>query len=125
MYEDITASHGTMNQVTTTWAVTKAIGNTKRNTESNEQIDVDYFCSLHISIHFWLYHTFIMGKITNRYWVVEGTHKDPNDIDTLDHETETEHGPYNNEQQASEIAKSLIQRNIDDYYHRAWVITKH
>ncbi len=66
-----------------------------------------------------------MGKITNRYWVVEGTHKDPNDIDTLDHETETEHGPFNNEQQASEIAKSLIQRNIDDYYHRAWVITKH
>ena len=35
-----------------------------------------------------------MGKITNRYWVVEGTHKDPNDQDTIDHSTEKEHGPY-------------------------------
>lgn len=66
-----------------------------------------------------------MGKITNRYWVVEGTHKDPNDIETLDHSTEQEHGPYSTEQQANDIAKSLIQRNIDDFYHRAWVITKH
>ena len=66
-----------------------------------------------------------MGKITNRYWVVEGTHKDPNDIDTLDHSTEQEHGPYSTEQQANDMAKSLIQRNIDDFYHRAWVITKH
>lgn len=66
-----------------------------------------------------------MGKITNRYWVVEGTHKDPNDIETLDHSTEQEHGPYSTEQQANDMAKSLIQRNIDDFYHRAWVITKH
>ena len=66
-----------------------------------------------------------MGKITNRYWVVEGTHKDPNDIETLDHSTEQEHGPYSTEQQANVMAKSLIQRNIDDFYHRAWVITKH
>ena len=68
---------------------------------------------------------FYNGQSTNRYWVVEGTHKDPNDIDTLDHKTETKYGPYSNEEQASELAKSLIQRNIDDYYHRAWVITKH
>ena len=65
-----------------------------------------------------------MGKITNRYWVVEGTHADPNDIKTIDHDTEIEHGPYENEIQANEIAKSLIQRNIDDFYHRAWVISK-
>ena len=38
-----------------------------------------------------------MGKITNRYWVVEGTHKDPNDQDTIDHRTETEHGPFEDE----------------------------
>ena len=66
-----------------------------------------------------------MGKITNRYWVVEGTHQDPNDPDTIDHTTEREHGPYSTEQQANDMAKSLIQRNIDDFYHRAWVITKH
>lgn len=64
-----------------------------------------------------------MGKITNRYWVIEGTHKDPNDQKTIDHSTEKEHGPYT-EQQATDMAKSLIQRNIDDFYHRAWVITK-
>ena len=33
-------------------------------------------------------HLYKMGKITNRYWVVEGTHKDPNDKDTIDHSTE-------------------------------------
>ena len=38
-----------------------------------------------------------MGKITNQYWVVEGTHKDPNDQDTIDHSTEKQYGPYENE----------------------------
>ena len=66
-----------------------------------------------------------MGKITNRYWVIEGTHQDPNDQNTIDHSTEKTHGPYSDETQATEIAKSLIQRNIDDFYHRAWVVTKH
>jgi hypothetical protein len=66
-----------------------------------------------------------MGKITNRYWVIEGTHTDPNDQNTLDHATEKEYGPYSDEKQATDMAKSLIQRNIDDFYHRAWVITKH
>ena len=66
-----------------------------------------------------------MGKFTNRYWVVEGTHTDPNDKDTMDHSTEKQHGPYDDEGQAMDVAKSLIQRNIDDFYHRAWVITKH
>ena len=66
-----------------------------------------------------------MGKITNRYWVVEGTHEDPNNMDTLDHSTEIKHGPFSDEKQASKMAKSLIQRNIDDFYHRAWVVTKH
>ena len=65
-----------------------------------------------------------MGRITNRYWVVEGTHKDPNNINTIDHNTETKHGPYSDKAQATEMAKSLIQRNIDDFYHRAWVISK-
>jgi hypothetical protein len=66
-----------------------------------------------------------MGKITNRYWVVEGTHTDPNDMETMYHSTEKQHGPYDDEGQATDMAKSLIQRNIDDFYHRAWVITKH
>ena len=70
-------------------------------------------------------HSYKMGKITNQYWVVEGTHKDPNDQDTIDHSTEKQYGPYTDEHEASNQAKSLIQRNVDDFYHRAWVITKH
>lgn len=53
--------------------------------------------------------------------VVEGTHTDPNDITTLDKESKKEYGPMT-EQEANDLAKSLIQKNIDDYYHRAWVI---
>ena len=63
-----------------------------------------------------------MGKITNRYWVLEGTHTDPMDQSTIDHSTEKQHGPYDNESQATDMAKSLIQHNIDDFYHRAWVV---
>ena len=69
-------------------------------------------------------HSYKMGEITNQYWVLEGTHLDPNDQNTIDHSTEKQHGPYEDEEQASAQAKGLIQRNIDDFYHRAWVITK-
>jgi hypothetical protein len=68
-------------------------------------------------------HSYRMGKITNRYWVIEGSHKDPNDRNTIDHSTEKKHGPFDTEMQAKGMAKSLIQKNIDDFYHRAWVIT--
>ena len=70
-------------------------------------------------------HLYRMGKITNQYWVVEGTHKDPNDRYTIDHNTEKQYGPYENEILANSQAMSLIQKNVDDFYHRAWVITKH
>jgi len=70
-------------------------------------------------------HLYKMGKITNQYWVVEGTHKDPNDRHTIDHSTEKQYGPYENEILANSQAMSLIQKNVDDFYHRAWVITKH
>ena len=51
-----------------------------------------------------------MGKITNRFWVVEGTHKDPNDKSTIDHRTETEHGPFEDETQATGMAKRYVRR---------------
>jgi len=31
------------------------------------------------------------------------------------------YGPFE-EQEATQIAKGLIQKNIDDFYHRAWVV---
>jgi hypothetical protein len=36
-------------------------------------------------------------------------------------DTKKKHGPYE-EQRALEIAKGLVQKNIDDFYHRAWVV---
>ena len=35
-----------------------------------------------------------------------------------------EYAPFVNRNEAEMLAKSLIQKNIDDFYHRAWVITK-
>ena len=125
MHVDITARYGTTSLESTTWADTKATEITRKGTASSEQVDVDYHRSLHIIVPFWLLSFTIMGKITNRYWVVEGTHQDPNDQSTIDHSTEKQYGPYSDEKHATEMAKSLIQRNIDDFYHRAWVITKH
>jgi len=55
------------------------------------------------------------------YYVIEGVHKDPNLIETILEKTQKKHGPFE-EQEANQIAKGLIQANIDDFYHRAWVI---
>ena len=58
------------------------------------------------------------------YIVVEGFHKNPNEMGTIDVKTKKEYGPFINKKEAESLAKSLIQKNIDDFYHRAWVITK-
>ena len=55
--------------------------------------------------------------------VIEGIHENPNNINTLDEQTKIIHGPYN-KIEAEKVAKSLIQKNIDNFYHRAWVINK-
>ena len=56
------------------------------------------------------------------YSVIEGTHINPNEINTLDEKTKKEYGPFADKKEAESLAKSLIQKNIDDFYHRAWVI---
>ena len=57
------------------------------------------------------------------YIVIEGSHKNPNEFSTIDEKTKKEYGPFVNKNEAELLAKSLIQKNIDDFYHRAWVIT--
>ena len=57
------------------------------------------------------------------YIVIEGSHSNPDDINTIDINTKKEHGPFTKEK-ADIFAKTLIQKNIDDFYHRAWVIEK-
>ena len=58
------------------------------------------------------------------YSVIEGSHKNPNEIKTIDEKTKKIHGPFSKKEDAELLAKSLIQKNIDDFYHRAWVIKK-
>ena len=55
---------------------------------------------------------------------MEGTHKNPNEIETINKDSMKEHGPFNNKKEAEAFAKSLIQKNIDDFYHRAWILEK-
>ena len=58
---------------------------------------------------------------SNKYIVIEGTHKNPNKIETLNNKTRKIHGPFN-KSKAEEVANGLIQKNVDNFYHRAWVV---
>jgi len=57
------------------------------------------------------------------YFVIEGIHQDPNKMKTMVETSKKEYGPMN-KKEANDLAKSLIQKNIDDFYHRAWVIER-
>ena len=56
------------------------------------------------------------------YSVIEGSHKNPNEMKTIDNKTKKEYGPLKKKEEAEAVAKALIQKNVDDFYHRAWVI---
>jgi len=56
-----------------------------------------------------------------KFYVIEGEHTNPNLIETILKDTEKKYGPFD-ELEANNFAKSLIQKNIDDFYHRAWVV---
>jgi hypothetical protein len=55
------------------------------------------------------------------YYVLEGEHTDPNDITTINQSKQQIHGPMVRSQ-ADTLARQLVMKNIDNYYHRAWVI---
>jgi hypothetical protein len=55
------------------------------------------------------------------FYVIEGEHKDPNKIETILKETKKKYGPFE-EKEAEQFAKALIQKNVDDFCHRAWVV---
>ena len=57
MHVDITARSGTTSLESTTWDSKKASNNTRRDTKSNEQGDVDSYRGLHISFHLRLRHS--------------------------------------------------------------------
>ena len=47
--------------------------------------------------------------IRNKYIVIEGTHKNPNKLDTLVEKSKKIYGPYN-EKKANEIAQAIVKR---------------
>ena len=49
--------------------------------------------------------------------VIEGIQK-PNNIDTID-ENQKNYGSF---KKTGEVFAKLIQKNVDNFYHRAWVI---
>ena len=61
-------------------------------------------------------------KFMINYLVIEGSHLNPNEMKTIDKKTKKEYGPFTSKEDAESFAKALIQKNIDDFYHRAWVI---
>ena len=48
------------------------------------------------------------------YIVIEGVHKNPNNIDTIDESTKKIHGPFD-QKKANDFAKGLSQKNIDNF----------
>ena len=62
-----------------------------------------------------------MNMENDGFIVIEGIHKNPNNIDTIDEKTKKIYGPFK-KKQAEIFAKALIQKNVDNFYHRAWVI---
>ncbi|MDC0472465.1 hypothetical protein OAN27_00660 [Pelagibacteraceae bacterium] len=57
----------------------------------------------------------------NNFIVIEGIHKNPNNIDTIEENTKKIYGPFD-QNKAELMAKGLIQKNVDNFYHRAWVV---
>ena len=58
----------------------------------------------------------------NKHYVIEGEFIDPNDMTTI-RSGKKIHGPYT-EERAKEIQMELIRKNVDNYYHNAYIITK-
>ena len=56
------------------------------------------------------------------FYVIEGEHTNPNEIKTILKNTEKKHGPFEEVKKLIRFAKGLIQKNIDDFYHRAWIV---
>jgi hypothetical protein len=55
-----------------------------------------------------------------KYEIIEGIHTDPGNIETMDPSTRKVYGPMNNVE-AELMAGALVRKNVDNYYHRAWI----
>ena len=58
------------------------------------------------------------------YWVLSGEHTNPMMIMTLLEKTKRVDGPFDTVKEANQFALTIMQKNIDNYYHRAHVLNK-
>jgi hypothetical protein len=58
------------------------------------------------------------------FWVISGEHTDPMKLSTLIDKTRVVDGPFWSAKEANQHALSVMQKNIDSYYHRAHVVNR-
>lgn len=58
------------------------------------------------------------------FWILSGEHTNPMDIKTLLDKTKKVNGPFWSVKEANDFAIAIMQKNIDNYYHRAHVLNK-
>ena len=58
------------------------------------------------------------------FYVIEAEHHNPNDQSTMVQSTRKMYGPFSTPEAAEEKQKELMMKNVDNYYHKAWVIER-
>lgn len=58
------------------------------------------------------------------YWVLSGEHTNPMMVMTLLEKTKRVDGPFDTVKEANQFALNIMQKNIDNYYHRAHVLNR-
>ena len=56
------------------------------------------------------------------FWVLSGEHTDPMKMSTILDNSKVLDGPFWSAKEAYQFALSVMQKNIDSYYHRAHVL---
>jgi hypothetical protein len=56
------------------------------------------------------------------FWVLSGEHTDPMKMSTILDNSKVLDGPFWSAKEANQFALSVMQKNIDSYYHRAHVL---
>ena len=56
------------------------------------------------------------------FWVLSGEHTDPMKMSTILDNSKVLDGPFWSVKEANQFALSVMQKNIDSYYHRAHVL---
>ena len=61
-------------------------------------------------------------EVAGNLLVIAHNGKNTQGLWSFNPKTKKEYGPFKKKEEAEAVAKALIQKNVDDFYHRAWVI---